>query len=217
MSDGLVLVWDVDHTLSGQYFDPKLFTNPKINPLDYVILNLNALEVIKKAIIAKTTGGVSKIGILTNNDNEEFISLVKEAISIKIGNPNPFDFTITANRQNQNVGPNGQLIKSIATIQDKLPGEENLIKRVYFFDDMPDHVIRKEFGEEFKDHYIQITPPFSFEIKDRTNWEPILDALATIPPASKGGRRQRRRPAKKSRRRNKKRSHQSRSIRDGSN
>jgi len=214
MSDGLVLVWDVDHTLSGQYFDPKLFTNPKINPLDYVILNLNALEVIKKAIIAKKTGGVSKIGILTNNDNEEFISLVKEAISIKIGHPNPFDFTITANRQNQNVGPNGQLIKSIATIQEKLPGEEKLIERIYFFDDMPDHVIRKEFGDEFKNHYIQITPPFVFEVKDRTNWEPILTALATN---SWGGRRQRRRPAKKSRRRNKKRSYQSRSIRDGSN
>jgi hypothetical protein len=80
-----------------------------------------------------------------------------------------------------------------------------------------DHVIRKEFGEEFKDHYIQITPPFVFEIKDRTNWEPILTAIATLPPASGGGRRQRRRPAKKSRRRNKKRTYQSRSIRDGSN
>jgi len=211
MPDGLVLVWDIDQTLSGQYFDPKLFTNPKINPLDYVILNLNALEVIKKAIIAKKSGRVSKIGILTNNDNEEFITLVKEKIAIETGYSDIFDFTITANRQNQTVGPNGQLIKSIATIQDKLPGEENLIKRVYFFDDMPDHVILKEFGDEFKDHYIQITPPFKFEIKDTTNWKPILDALA-----SGGGRRQRRRPTKKSRRRNKKRSHQSRSIRDGS-
>jgi hypothetical protein len=211
MDDGLVLVWDVDQTLSGQYFDPKLFTNPKINPLEYVILNLNAVEVIKKALLAKESGRVSKIGILTNNDNEEFITLVKEKISIETGYSDIFDFTITANRQNQNVGPNGQLIKSIATIQDKLPEEKNLMKRVYFFDDMPDHVIRKEFGEEFKDHYIQITPPFKFEIKDTTNWKPILDALA-----SKGGRRQRRRPAKKSRRRHKKRTRYSRSTRDGS-
>jgi hypothetical protein len=213
MSDGLVLVWDVDQTLSGQYFDPKLLTNPKIKPLDYVILNPNALKVIKKAFLAKTSGRVSHIGILTNNDNEDFIRLVKEKIAIETGYSDIFDFTITANRPNKNIGPNGQLIKSIATIQDKLPGEENLIKRVYFFDDMPDHLIRKEFGEEFKDHYIQITPPFVFEIKDRTNWEPILTALAT----NSGGRRQRRRPAKKSRRRNKKRSYQSRSIREGSN
>jgi hypothetical protein len=213
MSDGLVLVWDVDQTLSGQYFDPKLFTNPKINPLDYVILNPNALEVIKKALIAKTSGRVSHIGILTNNGDEDFIRLVKHAISIKIDHPDPFDFTITANR-NQNVGPNGQLVKSIATIQEVLPEEKNLSERVYFFDDMPDHVIR---GELHADHYIQITPPFVFETKDTTNWQPILDALATVTPASKGGRRQRRRPAKKSRRRNKKRSHQSRSTRDGSN
>ena len=213
MADGLVLVWDVDQTLSGQYFDPKLFTNPKINPLDYVILNPNALDVLKKALIAKTSGRVSHIGILTNNGDEDFISLVKHAISIKIDHPAPFDFTITANR-NQNVGPNGQLVKSIATIQEVLPQEKNLSERIYFFDDMPDHVIR---GELPADHYIQITPPFVFEIKDTTNWKPILDALGTLPPASKGGRRQKRRPAKKSRRRNKKRSHQSRSIRDGSN
>ena len=213
MADGLVLVWDVDQTLSGQYFDPKLFTNPKINPLDYVILNPNALDVLKKALIAKTSGRVSHIGILTNNDNEDFIRLVKEKIAIEIDHPAPFDFTITANR-NQNIGPNGQLVKSIATIQEVLPQEKNLSERIYFFDDMPDHVIR---GELPADHYIQITPPFVFEIKDTTNWKPILDALGTLPPASKGGRRQKRRPAKKSRRRNKKRSHQSRSIRDGSN
>lgn len=211
MSDGLVLVWDVDQTLSGQYFDPKLLTNPKINPLDYVILNPNAREVIKTAFLAKTTGRVSHIGILTNNDNEEFISLVKKKIAIEIDYPARFDFTITANRPNKNIGPNGQLVKSIATIQEVLPEEKNLSERIYFFDDMPDHVIR---GELPADHYIQITPPFVFEIKDTTNWKPILDALTTN---SKGGRRQKRRPTKKSRRRNKKRSHQSRSIRDGSN
>ena len=201
MADGLVLVWDVDQTLSGQYFDPKLFTNPKIKPLDYVILNPNALEVIKKAFLAKTSGRVSHIGILTNNDNEEFIRLVKEKIAIKTGYSDIFDFTITANRPNKNVGVNGQLVKSIATIQEVLPEEKNLSERIYFFDDMPDHVIRGELLPA--DHYIQITP--------------ILTALGTLPPASKGGRRQKRKPAKKSRRRNKKRSHQSRSIRDGSN
>lgn len=212
MADGLVLVWDVDQTLSGQYFNPKLFTNPKIKPLDYVILNPNALEVIKKAFLAKTSGRVSHIGILTNNDNEDFIRLVKEKIAIKTGYSDIFDFTITANRPNKNVGVNGQLVKSIATIQEVLPEEKNLSKRIYFFDDMPDHVIRDELLHA--DHYIQITPRFVFEEKDTTNWEPILTALGTN---SKGGRRQKRRPAKKSRRRNKKRSHQSRSIRDGSN
>ena len=215
MSDGLVLVWDVDQTLSGQYFDPKQYTNPKIKLLNYVILNPNAREVIKTAFLAKTTGRVSHIGILTNNDNKEFISLVKEKIAIETGYSDIFDFTITANRPNKNIGPNGQLVKSIATIQEVLPEEKNLSERIYFFDDMPDHVIRDELLPA--DHYIQITPRFVFEEKDTTNWEPILTALGTLPPASKGGRRQKRRPAKKSRRRNKKRSHQSRSIRDGSN
>jgi hypothetical protein len=208
MGDGLVLVWDIDQTLSGQYFDPNVFKkNPAVNPYDYVILNPKALDIIRKALDAKSTGRVSKIGIFTNNGDEEFISLIKSAIENKIGVEFIFDFIITANRADTSVGPNGQQVKSLQQIQEVLPSEKNLGNRVYFFDDMPDHVIRNE----IQNHYIQITPPYVLGVKDATNWEPIETALLT-----KGGRRQRRRPTKKSRRRNKKRSRYSRSIRDGS-
>ena len=211
MDDGLVLVWDVDQTLSGQYFDPNVFKkNPAVNVYQYVILNPKALEIIKKALAAKSTGRVSAIGLFTNNGNEDFISLIKSAIEKTIGVSPIFDFTITANRPNQTVGPNGQLVKTIAQIQDKLPEFDNLVNRVYFFDDMPDHVILDEIPAT---HYIQITPPYDPQSQDTTNWTPIETALAQN---SKGGRRQRRRPAKKSRRRHKKRTRYSRSIRDGS-
>ena len=219
MDDGLVLVWDVDQTLSGQYFDPNVFSkNPSVNPYHYVLLNPKALDIIKKGLAAKSTGRVSAIGIFTNNGNEDFISLIKSAIEKTIEAESIFDFTITANRPNQTLGKNGQLVKTLAQIQEAVPTLENLANRVYFFDDMPDHVIRDEIPA---DHYIQIQPPFpgkdlyeNPDLKgesDETNWQPILTALS-----SKGGRRQRKRPAKKSRRRHKKRSHQSRSIRDGS-
>ena len=213
MDNGLVLVWDIDQTLSGQYFDPNVFTkNPAVNPYDYVILNPRALKIIENALKAKSTGRVSAIGLFTNNGNEDFISLIKSAIEKIIGIEPIFDFTITANRPNQTLGKNGQLVKTLAQIQDELPRLDNLVNRVYFFDDMPDHVIREEIPE---DHYIQITPPFTLGVQDTTNWSPI--ELALNPPSQnlKGGRRMRR-PAKKSRRRHKKRSRQSRSTRDGS-
>ena len=213
MDDGLVLVWDIDQTLSGQYFDPNVFTkNPAVNPYDYVILNPRALKIIENALKAKSTGRVSAIGLFTNNGNEDFISIIKSAIEKIIGIEPIFDFTITANRPNQTLGKNGQLVKTLAQIQDELPRLDNLVNRVYFFDDMPDHVIR---GEIPADHYIQITPPYDTTSQDTTNWSPIETALGQLPPSSKGGRRMRR-PAKKSRRRHKKRSRQSRSTRDGS-
>jgi len=215
MDDALVLVWDIDHTLSGQYFDPKVFKkNPAVNLYHYVFINPRALDIIRKALAAKSTGRVSAIGLFTNNSNDDFIKLIKSAIENTIHVSPIFDFTITADRPNQTVGPNGQLVKTLAQIQEALPTLENLENRVYFFDDMPDHVIRDEIPAT---HYIQITPPYDPQSHDTTNWEPIETALDTLPAASKGGRRQRCRPAKKSRRRHKKRTRYSRSIRDGSN
>jgi len=214
MDDGLVLVWDVDQTLSGQYFDPKKF-NPAVNPYDYVILNPKALEIIEKAIAAKSTGRVSVIGILTNNGDEEFIKIIINAIQKKLGQKPIFDFVMTRNHHSRRL--NDHQPKRLVDVQTMLTeigaSTGNLANRLYFFDDMPDHEIRREIPPN---HYIQITPPYVHEVPDTTNWEPIETALDTLPAASKGGRRQRRRPAKKSRRRHKKRTRYSRSTRDGS-
>ena len=217
MDDGLVLVWDVDQTLSGQYFDPNVFKkNPAVNVYQYVILNPKALKIIKKAFVAKSTGRVSVIGILTNNGDEEFINLIISAIEkeLNIGET-PFDFVMTRNHPSRRL--NEHQPKRLLDVEIMLRkigrSTDNLANRVYFFDDMPDHVIR---GEIPPDHYIQITPPYVHEVADTTNWSPIETALDTLPAASKGGRRERRRPAKKSRRRHKKRTRYSRSMRDGS-
>jgi len=216
MDDGLVLVWDVDQTLSGQYFDPNVFLkNPAVNPYDYVILNPKALEIIEKALAAKSTGRVSVIGILTNNGDEEFITLIKSAIEKKIKAEPIFDFTMMRNHPSRELIPHQpkRLLDVETMLREIGRSTDNLRDRVYFFDDMPDHVIR---GEIPPDHYIQITPPYVHQVPDTTNWSPIETALDTLPAASKGGRRERRRPAKKSRRRHKKRTRYSRSMRDGS-
>jgi len=48
-----------------------------------------------------------------------------------------------------------------------------LESRVFFFDDLPNHMIRREIG----DNYIQITPPFNTDEEDTTNYGPVYAAL----------------------------------------
>jgi hypothetical protein len=224
MDDGLILVWDVDQTLSGQYFDPNVFLkNPTVNPYDYVILNPKALQVIQLANDAKTTGRVAIQGILTNNGDENFIQLIISAIENKIGQKHIFDFVMTRNHPSrESTDQQPKRLQDIQTMLNEIGAPTtNLANRVYFFDDMV-HVLKSELPA---DHYIQILPPFPGKDlyenpdlngeSDETNWQSILTALRQLPPPLKGGRRMRR-PAKKSRRRHKKRSRQSRSTRDGS-
>lgn len=58
------------------------------------------------------------------------------------------------------------------------------MKDIYFFDDIGTHDLRAEFNfiseGKYRDHYIQITPPFRKIVTDRTNYEPILRALSNI-------------------------------------
>ena len=225
MDDGLVLVWDVDQTLSGQYFDPNVFTkNPEVNPYDYVLLNPKALQVIQLANDAKMTGRVAIQGILTNNGDENFIRLIITAIENKLGQKPLFDFVMTRNHPSrESTDQQPKRLQDIQTMLNEIGAPTtNLANRVYFFDDMV-HVLKSELPA---DHYIQILPPFlgknlyeNPDLKgesDETNWQSILTALRQVPSQpSKGGRRIRR-PAKKSRRRHKKRTRYSRSTRDGS-
>ena len=52
--------------------------------------------------------------------------------------------------------------------------DETLKDRVYFFDDVPDHQIRREIPA---DNYIQITPPFLPDIEDLTLYTIIFTLL----------------------------------------
>jgi len=61
---------------------------------------------------------------------------------------------------------------------------ENLMKDTYFFDDIGTHNLRQEFNfmsdGKYKDHYIQITPPYNKLLQDKTDYRPILHALAAL-------------------------------------
>jgi len=75
------------------------------------------------------------------------------------------------------------------------PGSEAM-KDIYFFDDIGSHALRGEFNfmssGKYKDHYIQITPPYRSDTDDTTDYKPILHTLAnldkeqpTLPPIAK--------------------------------
>lgn len=58
------------------------------------------------------------------------------------------------------------------------------LKDVYFFDDIGTHNLRAEFNfmsdGKYKDHYIQITPPYNNYLQDKTDYRSVLHALASI-------------------------------------
>jgi hypothetical protein len=67
--------------------------------------------------------------------------------------------------------------------EDEIPDDEpeksleSLRNRVFFFDDLPNHILRSELPDG---HYIQITPPFIGPGEDNTNYSIAENALDDI-------------------------------------
>ena len=160
---GLVLVWDMDQTLIGNSIDTNdLLFNPK------------ALEVLKRAIELRPSR-VSGIFLLTNNPADTLINLFHIKLAYKLRVPYVFHGIMTATDQNRDVGLHKRLVDIKELIERSSLDITNLENRVYFFDDVPDHVLRSELPDN---HYIQITPPFSALTVDSTDYTPINKALS---------------------------------------
>ena len=174
---GLVLVWDMDNTLSGEYSDR-------------ITLNPNALRILQKAIDAKRRGTVSAIFLLTNNSDIIYIDNVRIELLKRLGlpetAPSPAPFNYIMPRQHtsrpQSMDPPKRLEDVEFMMREVKKGVANLADRVFFFDDIPTHVLRNEIPP---DHYIQIMPPFIAGRRDDTDYSPIERSLS---PYS-GGRR----------------------------
>lgn len=187
---GLVLVWDMDNTLSGEYSDR-------------ITLNPNAIRILQKALDAKRTGTVSAIFLLTNNSDIHYIEKVRIELLKRLGlaenipSPAPFDYIMPRQHTNrpQSMDPPKRLEDVEFMMREARKKTGNLANRTYFFDDIPTHVLRNEIPQ---DHYIQITPPFIAGLADHTDYSPIERSLS---PYS-GGRRmnKKKRTQKKGRR-----------------
>jgi hypothetical protein len=182
--EGLILVWDMDQTLLGN------------NIAD---INVHALRIIKQAVTKKSK--VTAIFLLTNNSDIPFINRVTEQVTnqldlpAELGIENVFDGVMTALDPSRTGG-----LKRLEDVMELMARKglpftpETLGNRVYFFDDLPSHIIREQIPA---DHYIQIIPPFQDNsVKDETNYEPILRALNS----TKGGKKKVRNTRRKSKR-----------------
>ena len=128
--------------------------------------------------------------MLTNNSGDAFISAVQIALLTKYNELYDskryflFDATYSATHPNRvvdetvpkNLRTPGHKAKRLEDVKNMLNDlnlpTDYLESRVFFFDDLPDHMIRSEIG----DHYIQITPPFNTG-EDTTNYGPVYAAL----------------------------------------
>ena len=185
-----ILVWDLDSTLVANYFD-------MVTEFKEPIINTNALKIMNTAF---KSPNFSANMMLTNNGNLRFINHVISAMTQKYNELFPEDqvkflFSVIYTAA---INPNGSYkdlrvrdgtvpqskndsryaakrledVKNMC-LEGRIPAR-NLAGRVFFFDDMPTHIIR---GEITKGHYIQIQPPFNTVEGDLTDYSPVLAFL----------------------------------------
>ena len=172
-------------------------------------LNWNIINIIKRAVKLRPSGKVTAICLLTNNSSTILVSAVDEVLYDETGskgkyksykgNANdrtmpdkPYFFDSIMMRQHSSRprtidnNPPKRLVDIITMMKFlgvKDTGIETM-KDIYFFDDIGSHALRGEFNfmseGKYKDHYIQITPPYSRDIDDTTDYNPILHALANL-------------------------------------
>jgi hypothetical protein len=177
----LILVWDMDQTLIGNNVDSEK-----------LIFNDAALHILSKAIEKKCI-----IFLLTNNPADEYIQKFHIALSLKLKVSYVFDGMMTATDSDRVLDAGGVPIKHLQDIKILMDRSENsydetLASRVYFFDDIPNHVLATELPEG---HYIVIKPPFRPSQPDETDYSSIRLALGMS-----GGSKKKRKLSKKCKR-----------------
>ena len=211
---GLILVFDMDQTIldsSDRYLFERPATPEAHVILKEKIrqgLNWNVVNIMKRAAKLRPDK-VSAICLLTNNSSTILVSAVDEVLHEETGskgkyktyrgNANdrtmpdkPYFFDSIMMRQHSsrpktidNNPPKRLLdiINMMKFLDVKDTGSE-VMKDIYFFDDIGSHALRAEFNfmsdGKYKDHYIQITPPYRKDTDDTTDYNPILHTLANL-------------------------------------
>lgn len=205
VKDGLILVFDMDQTIidSGPFF--------KNDPLDYSkipeYMNMNVVNILLRAAKLRPKK-VAAIFLLTNNSDKHFVAAVDSALyNLSMGSRGKYN-TVESADSNSNKMPHKEYffddifmldhpkrksinpaIKDLHTVLEMMStinSEEhpNIIKNLFFFDDLPNHKLHDEFIDysngKYKNHYITITPPYKKEKVDKTNYRPVLKALQNI-------------------------------------
>jgi len=190
-SDSIFFVWDLDQTLAHRNGNNT-----------YV--NLRALRCMNKLFNSPRYGANL---LLTNNSSTGYIDYIHNSLTKIYNEMFPeeeedllFDNIYTAVRKNNGSystprvldesvpewarTPNhlAKRLEDVASMLDGIGIEsygslDSLAHRVFFFDDLPNHIIRSELPEG---HYIQITPPFKGPGEDNTDYSTAENAVSGI-------------------------------------
>ena len=194
--NGIILVWDLDQTL--------------INGPEVENINENALRIMHEAFESpKFTANL----MLTNNGSEPFITMAQMALLDAYNTMFPESkrfslFSITYNAVTKSRVPDTTVPVAQRTPGHKAKRIEDVAKmlndlglpigslpeRVFFFDDLPAHVIRTQIPAA---NYIQITPPFNTVEEDRTNYAPVRAFLAQVGASRRNRKSKRKTKARK--------------------
>lgn len=162
MREGYVLVFDMDQTITGNYFDVS-------TEKEDLVLNPKIVEILKTAVQDKETGMVSAIFLLTNNNDTAFIEHMEKELEGVVGKGRIFDYKMDANHPARIHIPefanirNGKQ-KSIADVEYMLTKlnktTKNLVNRLMFFDDQ-EHLLSLQLKSAGKpEHFVHVNPPF---------------------------------------------------------
>ena len=230
---GIVLVFDLDQTIIDSS-DDSLFRIPdtpdNFRALKFKLksesrVNINIVNILKRAARLRLSGKVSAICLLTNNSDPFFVSAVdgllkdeigyrdpegavgryrnseylkKDPESIKMRDNQGYFFDVIMMRHHPSrvqVQSPPKRFEDVKTMMGYLDKPVHL-RDVYFFDDIF-HVLDGELiFEGFDSQSIKITPPFARFKHDFTNYESVLNKLSELEgPTSSASVRSRATPA----------------------
>jgi hypothetical protein len=190
-SPGWVLVFDLDETLSAVNDSEWI---GKLPPFKKAILNRKAIEILKRAIALRRHGQVAAILLLTNNDSDEYIDGIVKRLEAACGcgsgsSGKPL-FDLKAKR-NDTVTPRtpdpvngaGYPLKDVVTVERMMTrlgkSTDQLASRIFFFDDIPNHVMSKEVqpSQYIVMKWVQKVDGKIVSVHDQTNYTPVYEAL----------------------------------------
>ena len=195
--NGLIFVWDLDQTLASDKalntkaleWMNKLFKSDKFianllltNNSDGEYINRVHVRLIDKynEMFPVEEGKRNSVG--KGNSVEKRNSLFNNIYTAEhdengYTTPRALDETVPVRQRTPN-----HLAKRLVDVENMLKDlglsvsslDGSLAEHVYFFDDLPNHILRSELP---RGHYIQITPPFSTDENDTTDYSSVQFAL----------------------------------------
>ena len=189
--NGLIFVWDLDQTLVS---DKALNTKA----LEWMNKLFNSDKFIANLMLTNNSDGeyINRVHVrLIDKYNEMFPVEEGKGNSVEkrttlfnniytaehdengYTTPRALDETVPVRQRTPN-----HLAKRLVDVENMLKDlglsvsslDASLAEHVYFFDDLPNHILRSELP---RGHYIHITPPFSTDENDTTDYSSVQFAL----------------------------------------